>query len=347
MGRVLIVGATGQLGAAVLRRLVKSGHTVRAFVRPTSPRGSIEETGVELAFGDLRDAASVAAACREVETVVATANAVVPRGSSSFEETEKLGYRHLIDASRGCGVKHLVFMSVPIMPREREVTTFRLKREIEQEIRSSRIPSTIFRGSLFMDDWFALVGSSIPLRGAELHTLRRGFWFSTGFLRLAGQSIEKRGLALVPGRGTARHAFVALNDVAAFLEKAVERGGAGTEIDDIGGPEILSFNEVVAIFEKVLGRKIRAFHTPAGVYRALAVGLEPFSPAASNLMAMSGLVAMADSPFPMAETAKRFGVKLTSAEEFLREKLALGEDADSRSVSRAPDPSVEPGEPLE
>jgi NADH dehydrogenase len=328
VGKILIVGATGQLGTAVLQRLTHSERAVRAFVRPTSPRGAIETTSAELAFGDLRDAASVEAACRGVDTVIATANAVVPRGSETFEETEGLGYRQLIAASRASGVKRFVFMSVPVMPDEIKVTTFRIKRDIERELQSSGIPSTIFRGSLFMDDWFALMGSSIPLRGSEAHTLRRPFWFSTAFMKLVGRSIERHGLALVPGRGTARHAFVALRDVAAFLARAAERDDAGSAIYNIGGPEVLSWNDVVATFERVLGRKVRAIHTPASVYRAVAVLLEPFSPAASNLMAMSGLVAVADSPFSTAETAKLFGVKLTSAEEFLRERLSLADDAD-------------------
>ena len=65
-GPVLIVGATGQLGTAVLRRLVKSGRPVRALVRRSSPHGHLAGPGVEIAFGDLRDAPSLEAACREV-----------------------------------------------------------------------------------------------------------------------------------------------------------------------------------------------------------------------------------------------------------------------------------------
>jgi len=52
------------------------------------------------------------------------------------------------------------------------VPTFRLKRRIEERLQRSGISYTILRGSLFMDDWLALIGSSIPLRGAESATLR-------------------------------------------------------------------------------------------------------------------------------------------------------------------------------
>src|SRR5699024_7770414 len=62
---VLVVGATGQLGTAVVDRLRAAGHPVRALVRPSSPR-AFEPDGVELAFGDLRDPESLVAACQGV-----------------------------------------------------------------------------------------------------------------------------------------------------------------------------------------------------------------------------------------------------------------------------------------
>ena len=324
---VLIVGATGQLGTAVLLRLVASGHSVRAFVRPTSPRLAVDASGAELAFGDLRDAGSLEAACRGIETVVATANAVVPRGPASFEETEEHGYHNLIEACRAAGVRRVILMSVPLTPHDSGVETFRIKRRIEGELQRSGIPFTIFRGSLFMDDWFALMGSSIPLRGAEAHTLRRPFWFSKAFLGMVGHAIERRGLALVPGSGRARHAFITLDDVAAFLAGTVDRSETESTIHEIGGPEVLSWDEVVGVYAKVLGRPVRALHTPAGFYRAVALMLDPFSPAAANLMAMSGLCAVTDTPYATEELARRFGITLTSAEQFLSRKLALP-DAD-------------------
>ena len=52
---VLIVGATGQLGTAVLRRLAKSDRPVRALARRSSSYGHLEGSGAQIAFGDLRD----------------------------------------------------------------------------------------------------------------------------------------------------------------------------------------------------------------------------------------------------------------------------------------------------
>jgi uncharacterized protein YbjT (DUF2867 family) len=324
---VLVVGATGQLGTAVIDRLRAGGRRVRALVRPSSPR-EFEPDGVELAFGDLRDPESLVAACQGVERVVATANAVVPRGPASFDEVESTGYDNLIDACKAENVRRILFMSVGVTPLDRNVTTFRLKRQIEDRIRGSGLAYSFFRGAAFMDDWFALMGSAIPLRGAKAHTLRRPFWFAKGFLKLAGTSIEKRGIAVVPGDGKARHAYVALDDVAAILAAAASAPEDGENlIADLGGPEVLTAEEVVGIFARVLGRRIRIVHAPATVYRVLADLLEPLSPQAGNLMAMSWAAALAGFDFDGRPLAERFGVRLTTAEEFLRAKAALPEEA--------------------
>lgn len=323
---ILVVGATGQLGTLVVRRLAASGQRVRAFVRPASDAQHLQIPNVELAYGDLRDATSVGAACAGADVIIATANTVAPRGDYTFDGVEGEGYRNLIAAAAQHGARQLIFMSVPVTPHDDAVPTFRYKRLIEERLMKSTVPYTIFRGSLFMDDWFALIGSSIPLRGAEVATLRRPFWFSRAFMRGAGHLIENHGVALIPGSGKTRHAFIALDDVADFLVKAVDRQEALNKTFQIGGPEVLTWDEVVALFGRVLGKPVRALYAPAGVFRMQQMLLSPISPAAGNLMGMNWVVATTDTAFDMSALAPAFGITLTTSEEFLRRKLELGGD---------------------
>ena len=324
---LLVVGASGQLGTAVVRRLARApkAEPVRAFVRPTSSAQQLRIPGVELAYGDLRNAASLTEACAGVDVVIATANTVAPRGRYSFDAVEGDGYRNLVTAAKQQGVKQIIFMSAPVTPNDDAVPTLRYKRLIEQLLVGSGVPYTIFRGSLFMDDWFALMGSSIPLRGAEAATLERPFWFSRAFVKGTGHLVERQGVALVAGSGQTRHSFIALDDVAEFIVKAVRNPAAMNRIIEIGGPEALSWNEVVALFGRVLAKRVRAIHAPAAVFRLQQLALSPFSPAAANLMGMNWTFASAETAYDMASVAPSFGVRLTSAEEFLRTRMALAE----------------------
>lgn len=89
---------------------------------------------------------------------------------------------------------------------------------------------------------------------------------------------------------------------------------------------MLSWEEVVELFSEALGRRVGALRTPAGVYRVLAAVLRPFSEAASNLMALSWVTAVAETPWGSRELFRRFGVGPTSAGDFLRRRAALPEE---------------------
>ncbi|MCB0110692.1 MAG: NmrA family NAD(P)-binding protein, partial [Caldilineaceae bacterium] len=73
----LIVGATGLVGGEICRLLTSQGQRVRALVRKTADPAKIEtltKLGCALAYGNLRDPASLAAACQGVAAVIATAS---------------------------------------------------------------------------------------------------------------------------------------------------------------------------------------------------------------------------------------------------------------------------------
>ena len=73
---ILVCGATGHLGGRIVQRLVEDGREVRALVRPATDATTLENLGVEIVRGDLRDPASLDAPLAGVDTVVTTANAI-------------------------------------------------------------------------------------------------------------------------------------------------------------------------------------------------------------------------------------------------------------------------------
>ena len=319
---ILVVGATGQLGTAIIRRLVAAKQAVRAFVRQGSHYEHLKVPGVEFAFGDLRDAASVDTACKGVDVVMATATAILPHGSYSFKSVDGDGYRNLVDASKKHSVKQFILVSVPVTPHDEKVPAFKYRRITEDYLKNSGLNYTIFQASLFMDCWFAFIGSTIPGRGSEAATIKRQFWFLKMFMGMVGNMIEGMNMALVAGSAKTRHAFVTTDNVADFMVKSIGHPKAQKAVFQSGGPEVLTWEQVVTTYGSVLGRKIRPIYAPNGVFRVARMFFAPFSEGASDILGLNWLVGY-DTPYKMNELASTFGVKLTTAEQFLKQKASL------------------------
>lgn len=320
---ILIVGATGQLGTLLVRKLVAAKLPVRAFVRRGSSYQHLQVPGAELAFGDLRDPASVDAACQGVDVVMATATVIVPQGRPySFKSVDGDGYQSLISACQKHNVRQFIMVSVPVTPHDDSVPAFKYKRLNEERLKQSGLNYTIFQSSLFMDDWFAFIGSTLPGRGAEAATIHRQFWFLKMFMGMVGNMIEGLNMALVAGGPKTRHAFISVENVADFMVSAVGHPKAPKAIFQIGGPEILTWEQLISIYGNVLGRKLKGLYVPNGVFRVARLLFAPFSEGASDILGLNWLVGY-DTPFTMKDVSSTFNVRLTTAEQFLKQKASL------------------------
>jgi uncharacterized protein YbjT (DUF2867 family) len=320
----LVVSGSGQLGTALVRQLSAAGKPVRAFVRPRSRYQHLIGDGVELAFGDLRDATSIRAAVTGADIMYATASVVAPGPGDTYESVERTGYQSLIDEAARAGVQRCVLCSVPVTPMDDQVPLSQAKRHIEQALMASGVPYTILRCAEFMEVWLALPGSSIPLRGEESPTLDRPYPFLRRFRRMTGRTIEDNGRMTVNGPATNRNAFISLHDVATLMVAAAESAQARNQIFDVGGPEVLDWNDVADIYSQILGRPVKITSVPAGVFRAVQTVTRLFAPAASNLMGLNRISAIVESQVDSSEVTRLLGVEnLRTVREFLTEKAAL------------------------
>jgi NADH dehydrogenase len=232
------------------------------------------------------------------------------------------GYVELGRACRRAGVRRFVLLSVPVDFMGHGAPDFDAKRRIEEELRAEGLDLTVARSSVFMDTWLPALGSRTALVGAEQATVDRGFWL----IRLTGLvhgSVERFGLAFVPGSGRARHSFVAAEDVAGSLAAAATSESPPGEELLLGGPQALSWREVVALFERVLARRVRRVRQPALPLRGLSLALRGASPAAAHLLAAQYLIATRDSVFAPDDARRLLGRDPVSVEEFLRARIAL------------------------
>jgi uncharacterized protein YbjT (DUF2867 family) len=321
MGKMLVVGATGQLGRAAIHKLRARGAYVRALIRRASDVPELARLGVETVPGDLTQPDSLRKACDGVDTIVATATAAIPtRSSDTFDAVERDGYQNLIAAARSAGVRRFVFTSIPLLKAARLSPLLPYKQLTETRLMESGLDYVIFRAGIFMDVAFTMMGSQIPLEGTERATVLRPYALVQRRFASIRDNIEQKHVALIPGDGSIRHGFIAADNVASFLTSAAMSNRSG--IFPIGGPESLTYRDVVHLYERVLGIKLRVKAVPAVLFRMAIPAIRPFSKPGTNLMCVNYISATEETQ-PDAGAAALFGVRLTTAEEFLREKAAL------------------------
>lgn len=283
---ILVVGGTGSLGGRVARGLIEDGERVRAMVRPESDYQPLVEAGAELTVGDLKDPTSLARACDGAEIVITTANSARRGGDDSVETVDRLGNRALIDAARDAGVGRFVFVSAIGADPASPVPFLRAKGETEAYLRGSGLDYTIVSPNVFMDAWFTMLVERAMAAGEPVTLV---------------------------GQATRRHSFVAEADVARFIRAAVRHPAARNATLVVGGPDPLSWRDVVGVYEEATGRSIEVRMIPPGtqipglpdVVSQLAAGFDTY-----------------DSPIPMDEACATYGVELTSARDFARRPSA-------------------------
>jgi uncharacterized protein YbjT (DUF2867 family) len=149
---VLVLGATGGQGGAVATALLARGTSVRALVRDPRSRAAdaLARRGVDLAVGDLTDAASLIAAMRGVSAVFAV---TTPFEAGPDAETEQ-GLT-LMRAAHRAGVPHLVYSSVAGADRHSGVPHFESKAVVERALARGDVPYTVLGPVYFYDNLLA------------------------------------------------------------------------------------------------------------------------------------------------------------------------------------------------
>jgi uncharacterized protein YbjT (DUF2867 family) len=278
---ILVVGASGNLGGSIARALLAEGEKVRMLVRPGSSYRELVDGGAEPVTGDLKEPASLQAACAGVDAVVTTANAIGRGGQDTIESVDLHGNQHLIEAAEAEGVRRFVLTSVLGASTDSPVPLIRAKAEAEQRLMESAITWTILQPNLFMDTW-------LPM--------------AVGGPALAGQPVT------LVGEGRRRHSMVAMRDVVSYAVAALERDEANNQRLVIGGPDAISWRDAVAAFEHQLGREIPVRTVRPG---------EPVPGMPEEVNGLFQMLETYDSPLDMSALAATYGVTPTRLEDFV------------------------------
>lgn len=286
--RVLVVGATGQLGRVVARKLADSGAAVRALARNAARLADLQAP-VELAAVDMLDMAQLTEACRGVAQIVATANNNLGTGASSPGRVDLAAYQNLCAAARNTGVRRLVYVSYRGVARDAPVDIFRIKWHIEDAIRRSGVPHVMLRPTAFMDTWIDEI-------------LARG--------------MREKGVATIFGDGTRVANYIAVDDVAEFAVQILARPDVVNEVVDAGGPSNVTQHHLSSLVEARLATPVKRRHVPVALMRLLPPVIRPFDERMARLMTLGLYSARHAAPFHEWQvSAERFGVRPRTVED--------------------------------
>jgi uncharacterized protein YbjT (DUF2867 family) len=248
---VLVTGATGMQGGAVVKAMRELGIDVAALVRDASsePALALARGGIELVSGDLDDPESLAAACSGRTTVFS-----VQLAPTKDADSERRQCANLVGAAQGAGVRQFVHTSVSgtgwrsqfpgIDPSEAR-NYWDSKEDAESTVREAGFASsTILEPAFFMENF-------VPPKADWMFPL------------LAD------GVLLVASKPTTEVALIAAEDFGAVVAAIVTdpRRFAGLEIELAG--DVLTFPEIAATLTDVTGRTISASCRPAHEVDAL------------------------------------------------------------------------------
>ncbi|HCR71152.1 MAG TPA: hypothetical protein DIW23_06900, partial [Anaerolineae bacterium] len=252
---ILVTGATGFIGRALIRQLSTIGYPLRALIRP-SPRTPRLPKGVpvEVAVVSLADTRGLRAAMRDVETIFHFASAENQGARGDLQTADIQGTQNLVEAATDAGVDRLVYLSHLGAARASGYPAFKAKGIAEESIRNGKVPYTIIRTSL--------------VYGPEDH-------FTNNLSNLIRSSI---GIFPVPSGKRTVVQPVWVEDLVTCLLWAIQNDETINKVYEIGGNEFFTLQQIIEIIMDVTRRRRYLLPLSPITLRATTVFLEGVLP---------------------------------------------------------------------
>lgn len=245
---VLVTGSTGFLGRRVVQELLRHNHQVRCLVHSPGRERIFTPRSVDVQYGTVSDPDALASACQGVDAIIHLVAIIQQRKGATFDAINHVGTANVVAAAKEAGsVKDFIQISAIGATSNRRYSYLHSKWEGEQAVVNSGLPYTIIRPSLIFGE---------------------GDEFITALAALV------RGLPVAPVIGTGRNRLQPINvdDVARCIVLALDRDDLKGRAIEIGGPEQLSYNEIITLVAQTLGkRRLRVHVHPALIWPGVAL----------------------------------------------------------------------------
>jgi uncharacterized protein YbjT (DUF2867 family) len=280
---VLVAGATGMLGREVATLLHADGYRVRTLSRDPVRAQALAGIADEVVLGDATDPDTLVGAVDGADAVISCLGAPMAFGLSDrrgFHEVDTVANLNLLRAATSAGVGRFVYVSLLIRPSWEGTAYVEAHEEVVRALRRSGISHAIVRPT----GMFPIFDPFLPM--------------------------ARRGVAWIPGDGQARTNPVHPQEVAEVCVAALEQDGDRSIL--VGGPEVLTREDIVRLAFEAVGRRPRILHLPRWVLIGAAALLRRIHPRLSEVTDFSVRALTSDFLAPEAGT-RRLGDHFASA----------------------------------
>jgi uncharacterized protein YbjT (DUF2867 family) len=224
--RILVTGATGYIGGRLVRRFEADGRLVRCFVRQPQLLTGKTAPSTEVMQGDCLDEASLARAVADVDTAYYLIHSMA--ASSDFAEIDKRAAELFGSAAARAGVRRIVYLGGLTDDTPQLSAHLKSRAQTGDVLRASDVPVVEFRASI-------VIGA-----GSLSFEMIRAL-------------VERLPVMVCPRWVATLTQPIAIDDVLAYLAAAVDFEGDGNRIFDIGGPEVVSYGDMMREYARQRG----------------------------------------------------------------------------------------------
>jgi uncharacterized protein YbjT (DUF2867 family) len=244
MKRVLVAGATGYLGHYVVKEFKKQGYWVRALTRSEGRLKNLNDDVDEAFVGAVTDPASLAGVCEGIDIVFSSIGITKQKDNLTYMDVDYQGNKNLLDEAKKEGVAKFIYVSVFNAEKMSNLKGIQAKLEFTEALKSSGLDYVVVNPNGFFSDML-------------------------DYLKMAQQ-----GRGYVFGSGENRINPIHGEDLAEVCVNAA--GGKEKEID-VGGPDVLSHNEILAIAFESLGKPVKISRIPIWLRNVILATLRLFT----------------------------------------------------------------------
>ena len=310
--KILVTGGTGFVGTHLVNALLRRGHAVAVLARyPDDARNRFNRP-VERIRGDVLYPPSLVSAFAGRDAIIHLVGIIHEKGGLTFDRAHREGTENVVAAAREANVRRLLHMSAMGSSEDAPSEYGRTKAAGERAVRESGLDWTVFRPSIV-------------------------FGPGDGFVSLLAPIVKHNPLFIpVIGRGETKFQPVSVYDLARVFGDALEKPETVGRAFDVGGPDVLTLNEIYREIATVVGKRNKPLvHLPlwwgrllAGFFEFLARrGWIPAPPLTRDqLKSLSR-----DNVGDLSETVAVFGGEWYEFRAGIREYLFGGMKHDPRS----------------